>query len=84
MAIFETLVPHLLEFTARAVNDTNDDGNKTPAQFAKEGRYSYVPSFGAAVVFLILFGVVLAANLVQWFYHRAWFWWVMIFAVSCK
>jgi hypothetical protein len=26
----------------------------------------------------------LAANVLQFFWHRAWFWWVMIFAVSCE
>ena len=83
MAILDTVVPQLLQLVTRAAND-NDQGNKTPQQFAKEGRYDYVPSFAAAVIFLILFGAVLAANVFQFFLHRAWFWWVMIFAVACK
>ena len=83
MALLDTIVPNLLQLTSRSVNE-NAPGNKTPADFAKEGRYNYAASFAAAIVFLVLFGIALAMNIVQFFWHRAWFWWVMIFAVTCK
>ncbi|OCT54897.1 Protein RTA1 [Cladophialophora carrionii] len=88
MAILDAVIPHLVHLVARAADDDTNDGdrpgNKSPEQFASQGRYNYAPSFAAAVIFLILFSAVLAANVVQFIWHRAWFWWVMIFAVSLE
>lgn len=49
-----------------------------------DGRYSYKPSFPAAVVFFSLYVLATIINLWQWFFYRAWFWWVMNFAIICK
>ncbi len=84
MTILESAIPNLVLLTSRAVDNDTRPGNKSPEQFATQGRYNYEPSFAAAVIFLILFGMALLANVVQFFWHRAWFWWVMIFAVVCE
>ncbi|KIX93629.1 uncharacterized protein Z520_10535 [Fonsecaea multimorphosa CBS 102226] len=72
-------MPHLLQLASRHV-----PGTKSPQEFAKEGRYDYVPSFAAAVVFLVLFGIAMITNLGQMFWHRSWFWWSMNFAVAME
>jgi len=82
MVLLGNVIPQLLHLTARSYG--NGPGDKTPAEFAIEGRYDYAPSFAAAVVFVVLFGIGLFANIFQFFWHKAWFWWVMILAVSCK
>ena len=82
MALIEDIIPQLLHLTARSYG--NGPGDKSPAELLREGRYDYVPSFAAAVVFLVLFGIGLFANIFQFFWHKAWFWWVMILAISCR
>ncbi|KIW71427.1 hypothetical protein PV04_03596 [Phialophora macrospora] len=84
MAILDAVVPHLVHLASRAADNDNRPGNKSPQDFATEGRYNYPPSFAAAVFFLIVFAAVLAVNVFQFFWHRAWFWWVMIFAVTLE
>ncbi|EXJ80511.1 hypothetical protein A1O1_08656 [Capronia coronata CBS 617.96] len=74
----------LVELAARAINNDDLPGGKSLADFAKEGRYNYPPSFAAAVVFSVIYGLAMATNLVQIVRHRAWFWWVMNFAVAME
>lgn len=82
---FHASISQLFELARRAL-DENDElpGGKTIAEFAKEGRYNYPPSFAAAVVFSVIYAIAMAVNLVQLVRHRAWFWWVMNFAVASK
>ncbi|KIX10253.1 uncharacterized protein Z518_01334 [Rhinocladiella mackenziei CBS 650.93] len=70
---------HVVALATRALDSGPAD--KTPEEWATEGRYNYAPSFAAAVVFIALYGIALAINLFQMFRHRAWFWWVMNFAI---
>jgi hypothetical protein len=72
-----TLTTAAFELIARQLGG----GDKSPQQFAKEGRFSYTPSFGAAVLFVILFAIVTLANVFLFFRHRSWFWWSMNLAV---
>jgi len=72
----------IAKLTAR--DATGGPSDKTPAQYAREGRYNYDPSFAASVVFAVLYAIVVLANLVQIVRHRAWFWWVMNLGVLCK
>ncbi|OAP56868.1 hypothetical protein AYL99_08980 [Fonsecaea erecta] len=76
-------IPHLLLLTSRSFNGS-EPGDKSPQDFAKEGRYNYVPSFAAAVIFLVLYGLALIMNLGMMFWHRSWFWWSMNFAVAME
>ncbi|EXJ71924.1 uncharacterized protein A1O5_04425 [Cladophialophora psammophila CBS 110553] len=76
-------IPHLLFLASRSVNGS-EPGDKSPQEFAKQGRYDYVPSFAAAVVFIALYAVALITNLGQMFWHRSWFWWSMNFAVALE
>ncbi|RMZ81940.1 hypothetical protein DV737_g2305, partial [Chaetothyriales sp. CBS 132003] len=80
----ENAVARVLNLVARSYTSTGLPGGKTAAEFAREGRYNYPPSFAAAIVFAVLFGLAMAINLFQLFRHRAWFWWVMNFAVSME
>jgi hypothetical protein len=59
-------------------------GNKSPEAFAHQGRYAYTPSFGAAVLFVVLFAIVTLAHVFLIFRHRSWFWWSMNLAVISK
>jgi hypothetical protein len=72
-----TLTNAAFELIARQLGGAN----RTPQQTATEGRFSYVPSFGASVLFSILFAVVTLANVFLFFRHRSWFWWSMNLAV---
>ncbi|KAH0846756.1 hypothetical protein AYO21_07877 [Fonsecaea monophora] len=76
-------IPTLLQLASRAVNES-ESGNKSPQDFAKEGRYNYVPSFAASVIFLVLYGAASITNLGMMFWHRSWFWWSMNFAVAME
>jgi hypothetical protein len=82
MAVLDTVLPHALQLVSR--DDSGPFHGKTPEEWATEGRYNYPPSFAAAIIFCILFGAVLILHVVQFFWHRAWFWWVLIFGVVCK
>ncbi|EXJ79695.1 hypothetical protein A1O3_07977 [Capronia epimyces CBS 606.96] len=73
-----------LDLVARAVDHNPDKGHKTPAEFAREGRYNYVPSFAPAVVFCVIYAIAMTINLGQFIRHRAWFWWVMNFAIALE
>ena len=81
-----TLIRAALPFIGQlATRDgTSNPGGKTNAQYATEGRFDYPPSFAAAVLFLVLYVIVVLANLILIFRHRAWFWWVMNLAVISK
>ena len=80
-----TLVPLVADLTVRNVAPSSTlPGGKTPAQYAVQGRFNYVPSFPAALIFLALFLILVLANLFLIFRHRAWFWWVMNLAVISK
>ena len=57
-------------------------GGKTPEEYAAEGRYNYVPSFTAAVVFVVIYFILILINCFQFYWHRSWFWWPMLLAVS--
>lgn len=59
-------------------------GNKTSEAFKHQGYFNYSPSFGAAVLFTILFAFVALANVFLFFRHRAWFWWSMNLAIISK
>ncbi len=74
-------VSHLLTLAARAFSSTGLPGGKTPAEYAAEGRYNYVPTLSAAIIFTVLFGICAVINWVQFFRHRAWFWWMMNAAI---
>lgn len=84
MTPFEQPIAHLVSLAARSYNNTGLPGGKTPEQWATEGRFSYVPSLAAAVIFAVLFGIAVVINLGQMVRHRAWFWWSMNFAVLSK
>lgn len=82
--IVDAALAHAVNLVARSYSATGLPGGKTAAEYAVEGRYSYVPSFAAAIIFSALFGLALVINVYQLFRHRAWFWWVMNFAVLSK
>ncbi|EHY56567.1 hypothetical protein HRR80_003722 [Exophiala dermatitidis] len=86
MAGFQGPLYQLVQLAARAVDDNNQElpGGKSPAEYAKQGRYNYAPAFAPAVVFSVLYAIAMAVNAVQFFRHRAWFWWVMNFAVAME
>ncbi|KAI1626928.1 RTA1 like protein-domain-containing protein [Exophiala viscosa] len=79
--IVDAAVAGAVNLVARSYSATGLPGGKTAAEYAVEGRYSYVPSFAAAIIFCVLFGLAFVINVYQLFRHRAWFWWVMNFAV---
>ncbi|KAJ9619709.1 uncharacterized protein PV06_00009 [Exophiala oligosperma] len=85
MATFVGSIEHAIAHTSRLVardqNTTDLPGGKTLQEYNTQGRYDYDPSFAAAIIFLVLFAIATAINLFQFFRHRAWFWWVMNFAV---
>jgi len=81
MTALEHPIAHLVSLVARDYSGTEFPGGKTLQQWETEGRFSYVPSFAAAVIFAVLFGLAVLVNLGQLFRHRAWFWWSMNFAV---
>jgi len=84
MAAFTDSVEHVVAHIASLVVRASANGlpgGKTLQEYQTEGRYNYPPSFAAAVIFVVLFGIAAAVNLFQLFRHRAWFWWVMNFAV---
>jgi hypothetical protein len=81
--ISDNIMSSLLHLAVRTTGEKLP-GNKSPEQFAVQGRYYYAPSFAAAVIFCVLFGIVLSVQIYQFFRHRAWFWWVMILAITCK
>lgn len=80
----EHAIVHLSKLVARDDNSTDLPGGKTLQEWENQGRYNYDPSFAASVIFLVLFAIATAINLFQFFRHRAWFWWVMNFAVISK
>lgn len=88
MATFVGSIEHAIAHTSRLVardqNTTDLPGGKTLQEYNTQGRYDYDPSFAAAIIFLVLFAIATAINLFQFFRHRAWFWWVMNFAVISK
>ena len=87
MAAFTDSVEHVVAHIASLVVRASANGlpgGKTLQEYQTEGRYNYPPSFAAAVIFVVLFGIAAAVNLFQLFRHRAWFWWVMNFAVISK
>ncbi len=81
-----TLTEAILPYVARLVTrqGTANPGGKTNAQYAADGRYDYAPSFAAAVLFLVLYSIIVVANFFLIIRHRAWFWWVMNLAVISK
>jgi hypothetical protein len=83
MSFPDYLMSGLLYLAARSTSEQLPN-KKTPAELAVEGRYYYPPSLAAAVIFAVLFGLMLCAHIYQFFRHRAWFWWVMILAITCK
>lgn len=78
----EALFPFLAELAKR--DGSPNPGGKTDAQYKTQGRYNYAPSFAAAVIFVVLYAIVVLANLFLLFRHRAWFWWAMNLAVISK
>lgn len=83
MSALEKAMAHL-SLVARQHSNGDSVNGKTPQQWATEGRYNYPPSFAAAIVFLVLFGIAMVVNWIQLIRHRAWFWWVMNFAIASK
>ncbi|KAI9736169.1 MAG: hypothetical protein M1834_001054 [Cirrosporium novae-zelandiae] len=87
-AMAEILYPMAHEFITRDAQQltsrTSAINGKTPEELATEGRYNYAPSFAAAVIFLALYVIILLANLIQYFWYRAWFWWPMLFSVALE
>jgi hypothetical protein len=80
--LMATLTNAAFEFGTKLVaRQLGGPGTKSPQKYAEEGRYSYIPSFPAAVLFIALFGIVALANIFLFFRHRAWFWWSMNLAV---
>ncbi|KIW16868.1 hypothetical protein PV08_04058 [Exophiala spinifera] len=77
----EGALAHLSTLVTRDVSDTGLPGGKTLQEYETQGRFNYDPSFAASVIFLVLFAIAAAINIFQFFRHRAWFWWVMNFAV---
>ena len=80
LAVFLLLLP----LAQAATSTTGLPGNKTQEQYNTEGRYNYVPSLAAAVIFLVLWIIIGGTQLFQYFYYRAWFWWVMLLAITRK
>lgn len=78
-SVGKMLAPVMHELVARS-NSSLPQG-KTQAEYDSQGRYNYTPSKAAAIAFCILYIIIVAYNLFQYFYHRSWFWWSMVLAV---
>jgi len=78
----EVLFPAMAQLLARDSTSVAQHDGKTEAQWETEGRYPYAPSFAAAIVFLVLYIIVLAVDVFQLIWYRSWFGWPMILAVT--
>ena len=81
-SVGDLLAPAIQELVTRSssYNNTYPNG-ETQAQYESRGRYYYEPSKAAAIVFCVLYAVIVASNLFQYFFYKSWFWWSMNFAV---
>ncbi|KAJ4524229.1 hypothetical protein HRR83_002349 [Exophiala dermatitidis] len=73
MAGFQGPLYQLVQLAARAVDDNNQElpGGKSPAEYAKQGRYNYAPAFAPAVVFSVLYAIAMAVNALVGYITRA-------------
>lgn len=64
--------------------DVNNEPNDAMVAVKYMGQYDYIPSIPAAVVFIVLFGIVTVLHCWQMFHGRTWFFIAFIFGGICE
>lgn len=64
--------------------DLNNEPKDTMVAVKYMGEYDYIPSIPAAVVFIVLFGILTLLHCWQMFRGRTWFFIAFIFGGICE